>query len=720
MISGAQGIAVTIDQGSGRYEIRSQELNWTFAGTLDGPAGDIRVVNAEDRLGPYEELHFRWRGRTALSGTLRTYAKYPVVLFGITSEGPVADGSVIRFPRFTELPRNLHGFSYRDTEFSPPSFALEENGTPWLLFDERAHAALLSPASNFMSARMLGPGKSEIVSGLNAAVAKVPAGFTHRTLMVFGSGINQAWNTWGAALTALQGIHRPANDADAGLRYLGYWTDHGAAYYYDYDRRLGYAGTLEAVLERYRTTGIPIRYLQLDSWWYSKTLTDPSGKTGQAKNPDLPPQDWNRYGGLLRYEAHPALFPDGLAVFQKRAGLPLIVHNRWIDSESPYHRKYRISGFAVVDPDWWKMIMAYVSAANVVTYEQDWLNVIYEHSPALAASVTAGDAFTDAMAAAAREKGLTLQYSMPLPRHFLQGARYGNLTSIRVSGDRFGRDRWDWFLYTSRLASAVGIWPWTDVFMSSETDNLLIATLSAGMVGTGDRIGAEHRENLLRAVRLDGVIVKPDTALVPIDRMYVLDAHRPDRPMIACAHTDHGALRTSYVLSYRRTWRHTKASFTPAEVGVPGDVYVYDVRTRIARRLAGSETFTFHLLNRGAAYFVVAPVSHTGISLFGDADKFVPGGHQRIESLIDQPERLTATVKFAPGEKFVRLFGYAARRPSATAQTGSAGEVSFDAATGRFEFLAYPSQDLMNERPGTDPVRRATVSMQCASGCTTR
>ena len=51
------------------------------------------------------------------------------------------------------------------------------------------------------------------------------------------------------------------------------------------------------------------------------------------------------------------------------------------------------------------------------------------------------------------------------------------------------------------MASAVGIWPWADGFMSTETDNVLIATLSGGMVGNGDKIGAENKENLLRVVR---------------------------------------------------------------------------------------------------------------------------------------------------------------------------------------------------------------------------
>jgi hypothetical protein len=708
-IEGARGIVATMDPDSGRYEVRSRELNWAFTGHLGDSASNLSITNGHDRLGAYRELRFSWRREVPLAGSIRTYLSRSVVLFGITSKEPISDAAAIRFPRFTEFPKDLHHFSYQNVVFAPRSFALEETATPWLLFDGEMRAVVLSPAANFMIASMRGDGVTDIASGLNEGVGKLPAGFTHETLMAFDVGVNATWDTWGNALTDLQGKHRPSNDADIGLRYLGYWTDAGAAYWYNYERGLGYAGTLETLVRRYREEGIPLRYLQLDSWWYSKSLTGPGGEPLQPRNPELPAEEWNRYGGLLKYAAHPGVFPEGLAAFQKKVALPLITHNRWIDPESPYHEHYDISGIAAVDPKFWKEIMGYTSSANVVTYEQDWLSVIYEYSPALGTTVTAGDAFTDGMARAAREKGMSLQYCMALPRHFLQAARYGNLTTIRTSGDRFTRSKWDAFLYASRLASALGIWPWADVFMSTETDNVLIAALSGGMVGNGDKIGAENKENLLRAVRLDGVIIKPDAPLLPIDAMYASDASSP--PMIASAHTDHGALRTAYVVAYSRGTEEAKAVFTPAQVGVPRDVYLYDARARTARRLAASEPFTYDLAPNGTAYFVLATVSSAGVALFGDDAKFVPDGRKRIASIVEENDRLTITVTFAPQEKAVRLFGYAMRRPAIAAQTGSAGEFTFDEQTGRFEVSVSPSRERVNERPGHDPVQHAIVSI---------
>src|SRR6202011_2464256 len=106
----------------------------------------------------------------------------------------------------------------------------------------------------------------------------------------------------------------------------------------------------------------------------------------------------------------------------------------------------------------------------------------------------------------------------------LQGSEYANVTNTRVSSDGFGSSRYHDFLYTSRLASAMGIWPWVDVFASTQTQNLLFSNLSAGPVGTGDALGSESAGNLLLALRGDGVIVKPDSPIAPTDASYIAES----------------------------------------------------------------------------------------------------------------------------------------------------------------------------------------------------
>jgi len=704
------GVSVQFDGATGHYEIAARRPAWIFGGELGQPATDTALGQGTDALGAYQEVRFSWRAGTRCSGSLRVYEARPVVLLSVTCD-EAAEKLPTLLPRFTAFPAGLHHFSYKDAVFAPPAFALEKNGTPWLLFDDQANAAIISPAANFMTAAMVGDGVGEIGCGLNPGVGGLPAGFTHRTLMALGEGINATWDLWGDALTTLAGKKRPANDADVGLRYLGYWTDNGAVYYYNYDAALGYAGTLEQLVRHYRDNAIPLRYLQLDSWWYYKSLTDPDGKALKPKNGKLPEGEWNRYGGLLKYEAHPAVLPDGLAGFEKKVGVPLITHNRWIDRASPYRADFKVSGYAAVDPRWWDGIMGYLNEGGVVCYEQDWLNVIYQHSPALETVPGVGEAFTDNMARAARAKGMSVQYCMALPRYYLQGSRYDNLTTARASDDRFKRNRWYPFVYTSRLAGAMGIWPWTDVFMSTETENLLIATLSAGMVGIGDAMGREAPENLRRVTRPDGMLIKPDAPLYPIDEMYLVDANGGHSPMVTWTHTDHAEQRTAYVLAFDRNKAASDVAFTPAALGFTGEVMILNMTTQIAWREPADERFFSPLDPASVGYFIIVPVGPSGLAFFGDSKTFVTNGRKRIAGLETIPDGVTASVVFASGEKSVRLFGYSRRLPQVHARSGTAGPVNYDPETGRFAVEVFPASEVTPEPPGGDPVQSAVIDV---------
>jgi hypothetical protein len=327
-----------------------------------------------------------------------------------------------------------------------------------------------------------------------------------------GRGINSTYETWGQAMTKLQGKLRPANDADPSLKYLGYWTDHGATYYYNFDSTKGnYEQTLLGVRDNFLQQGLKLGYMQLDSWFFPKG----------------PAADWQDDAGIYEYVAASALFPDGLKSFQQHLGVPLFTHARWIDPGSPYHQTYKMSGNVVIDPLYWSNIGTYLHDAGVAVYEQDWLATKAQADFNLADP----KAFMDDMAAAMATEGLNMQYCMPLPHHYLQSSLYSNITSIRTSGDGFKPSNWDQFLYGSQLAGALGVWPWSDVFMSTEPNNLLLATLSAGPVGVGDPIGALSANNLLLAVRADGIIVKPDVPLVPLDQTIINDSVLAQREM---------------------------------------------------------------------------------------------------------------------------------------------------------------------------------------------
>jgi hypothetical protein len=710
-----------VDDATGAYTLTRPAGQWKFTGSCGAALKNCRVTDGADRIGGFHAVTFDWLAEGAESAEIRLYDGRPIALFIVTCRQS-QDVPARPFPTLAPPPR-LATFSYAEKVFAPHAFDGEANATPWLWFDAAGRSAILSPADDYMVASLLPVGAASgnsstspatdpalpsasataVASGFVPQLRRLPAGYSHATILAFGDSINQAWASWGSALTDMAGKLRHASDSDITLKYLGYWTDNGSGYYYHYDPALGYAGTLLAEADELRQLGVNIHYMQLDSWWYIKTNLSPSGRAGAvSKNPNLPAGTWNCYGGLTAYVAHKDLFPDGLAAFQHQLGLPLVTHNRWVDVNSPYRRQYAISGVAAIDPKWWQHIIGYVHSCGAVGYEQDWMNEIYRNSPQMQTTPTAGDAFTDGMSHATAAAGMGMQYCMTLPRLFLQGTRYENLASIRVADDRFNPASWENFLYTSQLAAALGEWPFADCFRSNELGNLLLANLSGGPIGLSDLLGETNVHNLARVARADGVIVKPDTPIVPIDTMYQADARDGGAgPMIAAAYTDHGPLRTACVFEFFRGGQDAAVGICPADLGIHTDAWVCqvandaDTASFTAERVAPNATSAPPRATQPEPlktwfYYVVAPVTRSGIALIGDADKFVCAGRQRIPEMAETPTGVCATIDFAPSEQSVHLFGFAPAKPAASASMGTCEALTYDANSQRFDVLVQP------------------------------
>lgn len=735
------GWKLTVDAAAGKYRISAADTGWSVGGEAGGPFGGASVSGGSDGIGAYREIAWKWTEEGRRSGGIRLYKGRPLAVFSETFDDAVS-GSPKAFPTLSELPAGVSQFRYaEDDHLRPPQFTLapregndpkrpkmeggEEYGGPFVLFDGRANALVLSPADDFMVAQMRGDVTHGIESALNRTLKSVPAGYAHRTILAMGPGINRTFDTWGRGLTDLHGKKRPASDADAGLKYLGYWTDNGAAYYYHYDLAKGYANTLLAVKAHLDSVGVPIRYMQLDSWWYPKSFKSVQAGASdkpRSKDPSIPAGTWNRYGGALEYAPHPDLFPEGLAAFQKKLGVKLIAHTRWVDPESPYVKEYKVSGIAPVDPKLWDKVMGDLASWGVETYEQDWNNYIYLRSPELYETTWAGEAYMDGMAESAARRGMTMQYCMVLPRHLMQGgAKYPNLTTVRVSGDRLDRGKWREFMCGSQMASALGVWPWTDVFRSKETGNFVVCSLSGGMVGLADAMGEEDAANIFRAVRRDGVIVKPDVPMTPADATYLAEAAGGQAGAVLVgsarsAHAEAGpAGEARYVFAFHRKAGPSGAgvpwSIDPRSLGLEGEVFVYDVlggKGHLAR--AGSKVEE-HLGDEGWSYRVLAPVGVSGMALVGDAGLFVTRGKQRIAAVRDDRKELGAIVLFAANEAKLTLAAYAPAKPAVEVRGGIAGDVRYDAATGlaTVEVAVDPA---LAPTGTTDPVREMAVTFK--------
>jgi hypothetical protein len=656
-INPSGGLSVAIIERTGSYTISAASPGWIFGGSIGRPLTNVARSTGSDNLGAFDQVDFDFQTDALRHAAIRSYYGRTAALFQLSLPAVTAPNS-LSFPTFTQYPKGLMHLSWSGM-FAHPTFGMLSEDSPWAFFDTAGNTFVISPAANFMTSSMLSGTGGSISSGISSQIVWLPQGFTHQTMLVVDSGINRTITEWGNALTTLTGKTRPANDADASLKSLGYWTDNGATYYYATEGGSSYPATLRGAKADFDRQGIGLGYLQLDSWFYPKGA--------QA--------DWtDTSDGIYEYFPAAPVFNTSLGTFQQNLGTPLVTHARWIDTSSPYRQQYRMSGGVSTDPQYWTEIARFLAASGVATYEQDWLS----NGAQTAFNLTDPDAFLDNMASALAQQGITMQYCMATPRHFMEGAKYGNLTSIRTSEDRFGRSRWTSFVYASRLASAVGIWPYTDVLMSTETDNLLLATLSAGPVGIGDRIGSMSTANLLRSARSDGVIVKPDVPLTPLDSSYMAASTSDGAPLVAATYSDFGAERPSYVFSYG-----PGAAYHPSELGFNGQVYVFDYFTGAGQIAGAGDTIT-PLQSDGWSYQVVSPVGISGIAVIGDIGQFVTLGKKRIAALSDDGV-VHLTVTFAPGETSRTITGYSPDLPRA-----SAGRLVYDAGSGRFGVTVMP------------------------------
>lgn len=724
-IESKSGIRVLLDGSRQSFLITVAHPRWTFGGNVEGTISGEHAVKGKDRIGEFEEIVFTSKEDISYRCSIRTYENCSIILF----EQECLDSltrSPTAFPVFSKVPDRLSLMTFSEREFgaptifrqfdTPPDSAHRLHSGPLVLFDSSCNACIISPASNFMVGSITENG-DEVRCGLNSGLVGVPRGFTESTILVVEPGINRAWDAWGQALTDLYQKRRPPNDADVGLKYLGYWTDNGATYYYHYDSSKGYDGTLLALKKHYDEEHVPIRSMQLDSWWYAKGYDNPDGSLDRSERriPNLPAGTWNRFGGLMQYEVPTDLFPRGLKDFHDSLRLPLITHNRWISRESPYRAKYTISGIGAVDHRWWTEIMKSVSSWGVTTYEQDWLDRIYNFSPEFSSTTWVGEDFMNGMARAARNQGLTVQYCMTLPRHYLQGgAKYPNVTTIRVSGDRFQKDRWKEFLYCSRLASALGIWPWCDVFMSRETSNILLATLSAGMVGIGDAIGDENVRNILRSVRADGVIVKPDVPLVPIDRSY-LDDLEGKGIRIATTYSDHGtSFRTSYVFAYSDSPDCKGIGVPVTEIGIKKKMFLYDYFAGTGKIVQPEDSVILNFAQDSGCYLILSPIGRNGIAFIGDPEKFVMCGKKRISQLVETKGVLRATILMAKGEQSVTVCGYAPKMPQFLIHGGFLATGNFDPIQHIFKLEINPQENLRYQIEHGDAAGKIAVELRAS------
>jgi hypothetical protein len=747
LLEAAGGLALRRDDGAGRLRLAwrgaADWLGPLDAGLFDAGARHALALRPRpapagaDDLGPFEAVELE-HDALPLRLTLRAYRERPLFVFRSEAlrdlEG-LATGALVEprlaFPwlRPTErapggAPAGLGSFGHQLAEFAYPGHG-DGEFRGFVLAPHRPRSLLPLAALAPAGALLLAPLDAfhEQVAGVPAAgsdgaegvrlgwhgdLARVPAGFASELALFAGDGVRELLEAWGALLQARAGTRRRGRYADPVVGSLSYWTDNGAVYYYRTAPGCDYTETLGRALDDLAAAEVPIRSLQLDSWFYPHAELRSVSPEGA---PVVPPT------GMLRWEPRDDLFPEGLAPLRRRSGgLPLTVHSRHFAARSPYfeHHEAWTDGAQAHprDPALFERMLESAAGWGAVTYEQDWLVESFLGVRGLREAPGRAAAWQRALDAAAARRGLSLQWCMASPADFAESVHLGELGSIRTSGDyRYLFDNalnWVWFLHGNALARALGLWPFKDVFLSHDKTpegfgdplgeaEALLAALSAGPVGIGDQTGHTRRELVLRTCRPDGVLVKPDVPLAALERCYRAHGYFAAEPMVGEASSAHPAGRAVYVVTMNAS-HASKKSGEPLAVRVrfeelgaarpEGPVAVYDWRRGSFELQPADGGFEETLAYQDFGYRVLCPLLPGEVAVFGDVSKFATLGDRRVAQLRAVEGEVAFNLLGAPGE-LVAVEGFAARAPrGARAWSPAAGtapvELAYEGAARRW------------------------------------
>ena len=477
-ISEPGGVTVGITS-TGTFTIRPADPAWTYSGSIQGRVTKIAgPVSGSDNNqvstnGPFDEFTVNysdpdgnpWRMQ------LRAYRSLPSAtisfspLATVPNQGPYA---VLH-----QFPITPHHFSNAGWNRAFGLVGWMDTDAAWVFFDDQFRASIMSPAARPISERQAwmddGSMNGAIALQIDASNPVLPAGDVYSYLFTFDQGIGKTFTTWGSTLRNMVGRRITGSQSDLSLIMPMLSTDAGATYYYVFDPALGYEGTLQAAIASAKAVGIPIGLTHFDSWWYKKG--------GNCNVPEDPADaSWsNTQDGAWKFVMDPALFQPIDAAdleqgFVQNLGAGM-AHGRWVDTCSPYRlpiadglRKAPVvtnpvSGNVVIDPSIWARIAHTLKQSGMVIFEQDFLS-----TNARAANTFDDEKFLNVMSAAMGEKGIDLQFCMPLSRHLLEAFQLERVHTVRASGDRFGWTHWDQEMYSSIVLNAGSVWPTVDNF----------------------------------------------------------------------------------------------------------------------------------------------------------------------------------------------------------------------------------------------------------------
>eukprot|EP00039_Didymoeca_costata_P014439 m.233429 g.233429 ORF g.233429 m.233429 type:complete len:870 (-) comp16027_c0_seq1:181-2790(-) len=577
------------------------------------------------------------------------------------------------------------------------------DGSPLVLFNEAGRTLTASPYGNYMATGH-GQDKDKINMGVMGSVELIPAGYKATEIFIAGQGMRSSMMAWGNTLLKKGKKTRTAypHPTDMSMNTLGYWTDNGAFYHYNpcminqpqtcpqnLEGNKTYEDVMLAVKKDWLAKGLPVQYFMYDSWWYPKVGDPPNAPPVRSGEP------------MIKWEPVNAVFPDGLSDW---LGLPVFLHARIYADNNTYRSmgyKMICDGFSCLpqDPDMFKYLMGKVKNGwNAFVYEQDWMNKLTGSNEAVLNSTTHGRQWLMAMGDAALSLNMTIQYCMEEMPHLLQSTEIQAVSQARASGDYFaGSDSWK-IGRNAQLYWAIGIVPSKDTFQTNFTQPgcphepkctepnvdlvTLVSTLSLGPVGPGDRLTWENVSLIKKTCRSDGILMRPDRPMLPVDKTFTANFQQSDDNEIVLWETETqllnepGTPKWHYVLSVDPD---IDLTLTTSDIEDAGHSFiVYDHFTKTFSPDLLEDALPFNVTTTyssglddslGLSYLLLAPLlPNSKFALLGEVSKFVSTSARRFVNVVDGDGKLSATVIGAPQESVTVSFVSAVKMAIVTTQ----------------------------------------------------
>ena len=556
--------------------------------------------------------------------------------------------------------------AFKTEEYPKPYSKFDFVESPIMLFNNDLDTLMIGPSENphlFVAyAEKKDPTKHHL--GIEGLVDLIPENFAFELLIVPGKGLVSSWLLFGDRFMMLHNrTQRTAAYGSVSQNYLGYSTMEGSAYFGRTEKDLDILQTLMLIKEEANLFEIPYLYYSLGTWFYPKK------------------------DGLLKWDANYEEIPGGTANLQETLQSGIIAafswfsfntlykteSNQWID-EVLMEKKKEIKRSLPLGSDVWTDIIETSKKWNCYTLEIEDLSEIFEFFTSFKKNVSLFIEFLKILCDVCIAHEFKIIVSKT-PANFIplfsmfspiiqavvcENYSYSCSCSEKIT-DALGASLYLW---------AFGIWPTKNAAFSMHKErqsgkkesrvpypfDLLVSSLLSGAIALGDKAGAQNAELILQTCREDGLLLKPDRPLLPVELM-LLDHNKP---YIATTYSINSGKIWEYVLALKIDDNpSTECFYTLKDLGINGGTWVYyDYFDKLVipidsnTKLGGYGQYN-QLKKKGDYHYgILAPVYTNGIAFIGLRDKFITVPNAVIQSVEEIADGLVIKGSYCPNKDF--------------------------------------------------------------------